>query len=676
MDLLSLAPILDWVSAHPHWAGAAVALVAFSESLAVVGLVVPGVVFMFAAGALIGLGRMELWPTLLWAAAGAVAGDGVSFWLGRHYREQLKGVWPLRTHPDLIERATRLFRDHGGKGVFLGRFIGPIRPVIPAVAGMLDMPAWRFVGVNVASALLWAPAYLLPGIVFAASLDLAAEVAVRLATLLVVLAVVLFLAVWGIRRLFNFLHPRTHRMIRAVMEWGERHPLMGRLPAAVLDPEHPEARGLTVLALLLAVAGAGFGLLLNNPIGLAGVDQAVHDGLQALRTPFTDKVMVVVTELGDGRVLIPLFAVVLVRFLWRRRWQAAGHWVAAGAFSAVLVPLLKWSTAVPRPAEYADPTAGYAFPSGHVTHSIVVYGFLAVLLGRELPDLQRRLLYAVTGLLITAIAFSRLYLGAHWFSDVLGGLTLGTAWVALLGIAYRRRPVQPIARRGLAVTALAGLVVAASWNTFSHFRSDLERYAPRRTVTTLDAEAWWRERWRERPAHRDDLQGDHAHPLTLQYAGDPETLAERLQADGWRKPPAVDPLSWLRWFAPGAAAERLPVLPQVHDGRHEALLRVRPVPGEADRMLALRLWRDDVRLMPDGQTLYLGNVSRLEVIRPWRMVAIPRTVGGFDMALGALEGAEPGVRRRQAQREDGTPVLLLRAVSAQPAPAPAAEPSP
>lgn len=670
MDLLSLAPILDWVSAHPHWAGAVVALVAFSESLAVIGLVVPGVVFMFAAGALIGLGRLDFWPVLLWAAAGAVAGDGVSFWLGRRYQERLKAIWPLRTHPQLVERATRLFREHGGKGVFLGRFIGPVRPVIPAVAGMLDMPAWRFVAVNVASAVLWAPAYLLPGIVFAASLDLAAEVALRLVALLGVLAVVLWLAVWTVRRLFNLLHPRAHRMIRAVMEWGERHPFMGRLPAAVLDPEHPEARGLTVLALLLAGAGIGFGVLLNTLPGLAAADQAVHDGLAALRTPFADKVMVVVTELGDGRVLIPLFLVVLARFLWRRRWQAAGHWLAAGAFTAVLVPLLKWVTAVPRPAEYGDPTAGYAFPSGHVTHSIVVYGFLAVLVGRELPDLGRRLLYAATGVLLTAIAFSRLYLGAHWLSDVLGGLTLGTAWVALLGIAYRRRPVRPVARRGLVVTAVAGLLAAASWNTLNHFRADLQRYTPQRPVTTLAADAWWQGGWRTRPAYRNDLGGDHRQPLTLQYAGDPDRLARRLEDAGWRRPPAVDLLSWLRWFAPGAEAERLPVLPQVHDGRHEALLRVRPSEGDGG-MLALRLWRDDVRLSPHGEALYLGNVSRLEVVRPLQLVAAPRTAGGFDTALDTLAGIDLGMRRRWGERPGGGRVLLLQPAGTQPAPAPA-----
>lgn len=660
MDLLSLAPILDWVSAHPHWAGALVALVAFSESLALVGLVVPGVVVMFAAGALVGLGRLELWPTLLWAAAGAVAGDGVSFWLGRRYRERLKAVWPLRTHPALVERATRLFQDHGGKGVFLGRFIGPIRPIIPAVAGMLDMPAWRFVAVNVTSAVLWAPAYLLPGIVFAASLDLAAEVAVRLATLLVVLAVVLFLAVWAVRRLFNFLHPRTHRMVRAMLEWGERHPVVGRLPAAVLDPDHPEARGLTVLALLLAVAGVGFGLLLNNLLGLTAVDQAVHDGLAALRTPFTDKVMVAVTEFGDGRVLFPLFLAVLARLLWRRRWQAAGHWLAAGAFIAVLVPLLKAATAVPRPPGYSDPGAlyAYAFPSGHVAHSVAVYGFLAVLLGRELGDLQRRLLYTAAGLLITAIAFSRLYLGAHWLSDVLGGLTLGTAWVALLGIAYRRHPVQAVARRGLAVTAGLALALAATWNHFSQFHPDLQRYAPHRPVVALDAADWWDGAWRTRPAYRADLGLDHAHPLTVQYAGDPAALARRLEAAGWRRPPAVTALSWLRWFAPHADAARLPVLPQVHDGRHEALLRVRPLPGQPDRMLALRLWPDAARLQPGDRPLYLGNVSVLEVIRPMGLVAVPRTADGFGRALDALEGDALDLELRRVRRPYGAVVLL------------------
>lgn len=667
MDFAQLTPLLDWVADHPRWAGALVGLVAFTESLALVGLFVPGAVFMFVAGALIGVGRLELWPVLAWAAGGAVLGDGVSFWLGRHYHQRLRVMWPLRRHPRLVARATDLFHRHGGKGVFVGRFIGPIRPVIPAVAGMLEMPAPRFFVVNVLSAVLWAPAYLLPGLVFAASLDLAAEVAARLAALVVVLAVVLFLAGWAVRKAFKVLHPRTHRMIRAALAWSRRHPVLGELPAAVLDPGHTEARGLTLLALLLAVAGTGFLLVLRNLVGLTRADQAVHDGLQALRTPVMDQVMVAVTELGDGRVLTAVFAVVLAVLAGRRHWHAAGHWVAAAAFTAVLVPTLQWTLDVPRPPGFA-PVADYpAFPSAHTAHATAVYGFLAVLIGRELGDMWRWTAYAATGLLVTAIAFSRLYLGAHWLSDVLGGLSLALAWVALLGIAYRRHPREPLSRGGLTATAVLGLALAGTWNALGHFEDDLRRYTPHRPVTLMAEDAWWREAWRRLPAYRADLGADSGHPLSLQYAGPLAPLAERLEADGWREPPTLTAVSWLRWFAADAGAGRMPVLPQVHDGRHEALLRVQPL-ADGEAMLALRLWRTDITLTPGGQPLYVGNVSRLTVLRPAGLVAVPRTDGGFAAGLDAVRTALApagqqalqlrGVRRGMAG--DGLPVLLLR----------------
>ncbi|WVM90805.1 VTT domain-containing protein [Halopseudomonas pachastrellae] len=69
----------------------------------------------------------------------------------------------FRRHPQWIDRGERFFRRYGWVSVVLGRFIGPIRPIIPLVAGMFDMPAWRFVAINLLSALVWAPAYLIPG---------------------------------------------------------------------------------------------------------------------------------------------------------------------------------------------------------------------------------------------------------------------------------------------------------------------------------------------------------------------------------------------------------------------------------------------------------------------------------------------------------------------------------
>ena len=120
-----LHQLLEWVSLHPVWAGIAVFLVAMSESLAIVGVLVPGVVLMFGFGAMISVGTLAFWPTFAWAVAGAIAGDGLSFFLGRHFQERLTSLWPFNKHPKSLERGITFFQRYGGKSVALGRFFGP-----------------------------------------------------------------------------------------------------------------------------------------------------------------------------------------------------------------------------------------------------------------------------------------------------------------------------------------------------------------------------------------------------------------------------------------------------------------------------------------------------------------------------------------------------------------------
>ncbi len=72
MELTYLQPLFDWIAQHQTWAGIAVFLIAFTESLAIVGLFIPGAILMLAVGALIGTGTLEFWSTFWWAVAGAV----------------------------------------------------------------------------------------------------------------------------------------------------------------------------------------------------------------------------------------------------------------------------------------------------------------------------------------------------------------------------------------------------------------------------------------------------------------------------------------------------------------------------------------------------------------------------------------------------------------------------
>jgi len=147
--------LIDFLSQHPAIALAAVFAASMLESVAVIGTVIPGSSIVFAAGVLIGLQALDPWGVAGVAVLGAILGDGFSFWLGHRYHEALRTWWPLNAHPELFARGQAYFAKHGAKSVFLGRLLGPVRAIVPVVAGMSDMPVLRFTVVNVLSAVAW-----------------------------------------------------------------------------------------------------------------------------------------------------------------------------------------------------------------------------------------------------------------------------------------------------------------------------------------------------------------------------------------------------------------------------------------------------------------------------------------------------------------------------------------
>ncbi|TFG86236.1 MAG: hypothetical protein E4H18_04575 [Hyphomicrobiales bacterium] len=119
---------MDFIAAHRQWAYALVFIVALSESLPVLGAVIPGSTAIIAISALVPSGAIELTPVLIAAIAGAIAGDGLAYWLGYRYRDQIVRLWPFRRHPEMIGIGTRFFEQHGAKSVLIARFTPPVRP--------------------------------------------------------------------------------------------------------------------------------------------------------------------------------------------------------------------------------------------------------------------------------------------------------------------------------------------------------------------------------------------------------------------------------------------------------------------------------------------------------------------------------------------------------------------
>jgi membrane protein DedA with SNARE-associated domain len=169
---------MEWlnsqIASQGQWAALLFALVAFGESTAFVGAIIPATPVLLLVGGLIGTGRLDPWLVLPPAIAGAIAGYAFSFWLGRKVGRRLGRFRWLRDHRRHAARARLFFRRYGAPSLIFGRFLlGPAQSMIPFAAGAAGMSRRRFWPINLLSGLLWVPICLLPGYLAARSTEYA-----------------------------------------------------------------------------------------------------------------------------------------------------------------------------------------------------------------------------------------------------------------------------------------------------------------------------------------------------------------------------------------------------------------------------------------------------------------------------------------------------------------------
>ncbi len=650
---------IAWISAHPVAAGLLIALIAFCDALAVVGIVVPALPLLFAVGTLIGLGHIDGVYAVTCAAVGAFAGDGLSFWIGHKWGHQLRDHWPFRKYPQLLDRGEQLFRRHGSKSIVIARFVGAVRPFVPAIAGTLKMPLQRYAPASAFAAIIWAALFLAPGWIFGASYEAVAAVADKLALALGALAAVIAL-VWAVvLYTYRWFADHANNLLARALKWTRAHPRLGRYAAALIDPNRPESPSLVVLAACVLGIGWAWFAWLAAVLARGGplaIDQTVHEAMFALRNPLADRLMAALASIGDVQVLGTAAGAALLWLLWRRRWIAAAHWLAALAFGLALTAFLDAMIDMPRP-----PTAppGFGFPSIAVTMTTITFGFFAVLIAREMPGRQRVWPYLLTGVMVALLGFARLYLGAHWLSDVAGGVLFGVVWLLLLGIAYRRHVARSFYMRPLAAIFYSAFAVAALWHAPRHVDPLLASFTPPQSTHRLDANAWWQHAWTTLPLPRNQRDSAPRWPLDVQVAGPLEPLRAVLQAQGWQAQVEADWTDAISLLDDDTPSAGHPVLPSTLDGNAESLLMLRrgAQPGER---LALRLWPAQAKLH-DGTPLWIGTTQTLRHTRPFGVVSLwqPRPDAGASRS--ALRSALAGLQfREEVNPASGQAVLLVR----------------
>lgn len=465
MIAVSLSGPLDSIlSIASPWGYVLIGLLAGLEAAAFVGLVIPGETAMLLGGVLAANGRAGLALMMTAASTGAVLGDSLGYEIGRRFGAPLRrSRVGQRIGEQRWRKAEDYVRERGGRAVFLGRFVGVLRALVPAIAGGARMPYQTFLPYNAAGGVLWASVLVLAGYLAANSYQPVAAIAGRagllLAVLLVIVGSIALAARWVARHPDRAAKPLL-RLWHAPFIQRVANRYAGQV-AFLTDRLRPGAAFgllLTTQLAMLAILGAAFGTVLEDVIRreeLISIDGPVATFIVAHREPWLTHVFEIVTWAGSAVVLVPVLALVGLRLRHTTQsWRPLLLLATSLAGAIALRNLIKLAVGRPRPNTGALVDAlGYAFPSGHATAATAGWLSVSMVLGALTPRWGRKVALVTIALLIVAIVgLSRVYLGVHEPTDVLGGWALGGLWVAAVlassaMVTEQRKPESRAANR-------------------------------------------------------------------------------------------------------------------------------------------------------------------------------------------------------------------------------------
>jgi membrane protein DedA with SNARE-associated domain/membrane-associated phospholipid phosphatase len=450
--------ISDIGQALGPWTYLLVGVAAFLETGAFIGLVAPGETTVIVGGVVAGQGEISLFVLIAITWACAVAGDVASYTLGR----RLGRGWLVRHGPrvkiteDRLRQVEGFFERRGGVTILIGRFIGFVRAIAPFIAGASKMPLRIFLPYDVLGAGAWAATFCTLGFVFWQSFDRLTQYVSRGLFAFGTVVVVVVALVWLVQL------RRDAAKRERVREWLDRQEqnrfarpfvrlalpawrVIGRPAATGAELAARFGRGrltpgmlgleFTTLLALLAVGGFSFFFLghviLETPS--PRVDDLAADIAQRLRHEMLVDVAKVVTELGSLPVAI---AIALATAIWavvRRRPIESGALVIGVGLSYLFVHVAKAAYDRPRPEDMLIGASLSAYPSGHTAYAVTWVACATMLVRAGMGWATRFAAVTVAIVIVVVVGLSRVYLRAHYLTDVLGGAALGVAVWALVG---------------------------------------------------------------------------------------------------------------------------------------------------------------------------------------------------------------------------------------------------
>ena len=661
-----IQPYLDYFANHPDVALFLAFIVSLGEALIVIGLFVPSTAVLVGAGTLIGAGKLPFWPIMIATILGCIVGDQLSFWAGRIFGDRLRNMWPLRNYPHLLAKGEAYVKEHGGKSIAIGRFVPGIKSVVPGIAGMFGMGQIFFLTVNILSGIAWAALHVLPGVLLGQALSLAGELSARLLVVLLLLLLVLAVAGWLIRLASASVAPYRKAVQGRFSAWAKTSQSRAlRRLGLVVAPENPNS---TLLILILIVGVAAIvvlgdlvsGLLLRQAVG--NFDHSIFNFFSELRSVPGDEIFIRTTMFGDEMVLYAVGLVPVIWFAWLRNWRAA----AASLFALVIAKmiLVGFSFGIGAPGAGAR-QSDFRFPSAHALMAGTVFGVLAAITARGLNRWTRAVIVATCGMAIIAISFSRLYLGVSWFSDVVGGVLIGTILSIIFSVAIATINLRRFHPLALLATSVLVLFIATTINIDRNFERREERYQPIDKLATFNLADYLANGWGRMPGQRINLVGKPAEGFDVQWVGTVASLRNVLSHHsyhlwnrwGWR-----DTLAYLNTHS--TLADMAPK-PAVHEGLRAKVTATVDNPQQTTSRIVLKAFQSNTRVKDGNHAdrVYLINFVQESLKTNLGMFALPATQ---PMDAAQIQGIiqqlaeDPGVENLGQKSINGQTITILR----------------
>ncbi len=598
---------------HPEYGLWITFFLAFLESLPVLGTIFPGAIFMTVVGILAGRGLISFYEMILVSSIGAYLGDLIGFWLGRAFHDKIPH-WPVfRKRQHWLDKGRVFFDKHGGKGVLIGRFFGPIRSTVPMVAGLLRMSWARFIPVALLAAVVWSISYLLPGVLIGA---ISLQLSTPQVTLFLVSAIAVIVALWATywlcQRFFLYLSDLGRRTMQSLWQACQGAKGLRYVMRAITNKEnqqdyHQLTRLLIAVCLLLVLCVFAVNVFTGGPLTL--LNHPLFYLLQSIHRTLASDLMFGITMLGDKYVVGGATLLLAGVLAWQKQWRQMRYLLITVLIGVVSIKLFKTAFYEPRPMGLAHPVSTSAYPSGHTTLTTLFYGLLAYWVKQQIALRWRTWVTGGSLLLMALVGFSRLYLGAHWFLDVMSAYCLGSAILLLSITLFRRKPKQGLCDQKKWVLAIVCSVLlvwsCVTWTIGSRVFSGFQPIWPTQMVSEKH---WLQKPTMVLPSYRRNRVGFPGEPFNVQWAGPMRCITANLLYQGWDMVTHVSSIkSLLSHFISSNPHSHLFLFQRLHRQRSPVIYMMKQIPG-TKRLAVLRLWSSGV-LLDTGVPLWVGTVD-------------------------------------------------------------------